>query len=190
MLLGLDCDGVLVKIREHMSLILKLTRGISVPYYFCTRTYLLSNQILTAEQYEDLCQLVYHSKDYAKLLSIQDGAAYWLLKLNELGYQFKVATHRSDDGIALVLPLLSRYGLEFLPFQSIPPKQSKAPALFGCYAYLDDDIQVLDLLQEMPAKPKLYLFRRAYNIEADINNLDGVIHSWQEYFALVRSWSK
>ncbi len=192
MLLGLDCDGVMTRVMELRSRILWIEYKVAVEPDLCNRRHLIGQGIFSEEEYEAFCQTVYHDPKYGHLLRLADGAAHSILLLQGLGYSFKIATRRSNTGLIIVRRLFDRYGLSFL-MESVPRGISKAEAIVGCHAYVDDDRRELDMLLDTMGRSlqtKLYLWRHRYNQDASLVGLCGEVTSFPDYTRLARSWQR
>jgi len=192
MLLALDCDGVMTDIMELRSRVLLIKYKICIEPRLCNRQHLIGQGILPETAYEEFCQTVYHDPKYGHLLRLAGGAAFHVARLQSMGHAIKIATRRSNTGLVIVRSLFDRYNLS-IPMQSVPRGQSKAEAIAGAYAYVDDDRRELDMLLDdgvLPTQTRLYLWRHNYNQAASLVGLTGEVRSFAEYAQLVTSWQR
>ncbi|MBI2109478.1 MAG: hypothetical protein HYT93_04945 [Parcubacteria group bacterium] len=180
--IGLDFDGVISDCAKLKSEGAKRLYGVDIPPEKFKKEIVLGEKYLTEEQYLELQQTIYETREVGFLMEPVAGVLHFLPRLIAGGHTIRIITSRDGEKLNIAKEWSSRQGLE-LDFIGVGGGTSKAPAAAGLDLFVDDDLDKLEPL--VGVVPHLFLFSWGYNTHLAEKNIARRIHSWEELHNII-----
>ncbi len=177
--IGLDFDGVITDCGQLKSDGAKKLYNVYISPGRFKKELVLGNNILTAQEYHRLQEIVYGTREVGLLMEPVAGVLQYLPRIIRNGHSVRIITSRGDAGVEIAREWSLKRNL-VLNFIGVGHKDNKVEAATGLDIYMDDDFDKLKSL--IGIVPRLFLFSWEYN--KHIKNIDPVIRveSWKEFF--------
>lgn len=183
MKIGLDFDGVISDCGKLKSDGAKKLYGVDIPPAKFKKEIVVGEKHLTAEQYRELQQIIYGTREIGFLMELVDGALHYLPRLVIDGHTVLIVTSRGEVGLGIAKEWSARQGLQ-LNFVGVGYGNSKADAAAGLDLYVDDDLDKLEPL--VGVVPHRFLFSWGYNAHVDVGTTAKRVASWEELYSTIQ----
>ncbi len=177
--IGLDFDGVLSDCGKLKSEAAKRFFGVDIPSEKFKKELVVGTGLLTLEQYRELQQIVYATREVGLKAEPVEGMLIHLPRLLEEGHRVRIVTSRSGPQLEIAQEWALKRGL-IVDFIGMGYGKSKAGAAAGMDLYVDDDLDKLEPL--VGVVPHRYLFSWGYNRHLDETGVASRVASWQELY--------
>jgi len=177
--IGFDFDGVITDCGQLKSDGAKKLYDVDIPAGRFKKELVVGNNLLTAQEYHRLQEVVYGTREVGLLMEPVIGVLQYLPRIIRDGHSVTIITSRGDIGVEIAKEWSLKRNL-VLNFIGVGHKDNKAEAATGLDIYMDDDFDKLESL--IGIVPRLFLFSWEYN--KHIKNIDPVVRveSWKEFF--------
>lgn len=183
MKIGLDFDGVIADCRRLKSYAAeKLYNKWIPPNHFC-KEHIIRWGILTAEQYGNLQEAAYGTREIGLHMHPVPGAIRGIRALISEGHTLQVITSRSGKKVDIAREWSEQRGLD-IRFTGVG-KETKVKAAANLDVFVDDDLSKLKPL--IGIVPNLYLFSWPYNRGDIITKPIRKVVAWREICSVVRT---
>ncbi|MCX6788239.1 MAG: hypothetical protein NT108_03725 [Candidatus Kaiserbacteria bacterium] len=177
MKIGLDFDGVISDCGRLKSDGARKLYGVDIPPAKFKKEIVVGEGHLTAEQYRNLQNVIYGTREIGFLMEPVDGVLHFLPRLVADGHTVLIITSRGEPELKIAKEWSIRQGLR-LDFVGVGYGNSKAEAAIGLDLYVDDDLDKLaDLIDVVPRR---FLFSWGYNAHVDVGTIAKRVASWEE----------
>ncbi len=178
MKIGLDFDGVISDCGRLKTDGAKILYGVEIPPERFKRELVVGAGILTSEQYSDLQNQIYNSREIGLTMLPVDGVLEFVPRFQREGYDLIVVTSRRK--VEIPKEWMKLKGLD-LQIVGVGNSVSKASACGGLDVYIDDDLDKLEPL--VGIVPDLYLFSWGYNRHIEVpQSVAKRIDSWSQFY--------
>ncbi len=176
--IGLDFDGVVSDAGRLKSDAAKKIFNKDIPPALFKRELVVKPDFLTNDQYNELQNLVYGTREYGFMMQPVMGMLEHLPKLIEHGHDVKIITSRNEDWAQIAREWLDTHNIK-IKIIGVGNGISKLEAAKGLDIYIDDDLE--KLLPLVGTVPYLFLFSWDYNKHIGIEEGIERISSWNEF---------
>lgn len=183
MKIGLDFDGVVADCGQLKADGARLLYGADISPDKFKKEIVVGKGYLTSEQYVELQQKIYESREIGLKMHPVAGMLEILPLILRNNHAVQVITSRSQAGTEIAKDWLVGQGLE-LDFISVGPGNSKAESVHGLDLYIDDDFEKLAVLTGEVGR--LCLFSWGYNRDVSISSDVIRVASWQDVYTTVQ----
>lgn len=177
MRIGLDFDGVISDCGDLKCKAAKRMYGVDIPSSRFKKELVVGGGILTYEQYRQLQDTIYGTREYGMLMEPVTGVIEGIGRLRQDGHELRVITSRDGEMLDVAREWATRRGLS-IEFTGVGHGASKAGAAEGLDLYVDDDLDKLEPL--VGIVPHRVLFSWGYNAHIDVRNVASRVASWEE----------
>jgi hypothetical protein len=178
--IALDFDGVVVNTHKIKSETAKQIFGIDLPPERFKSEFVIGNY-LTVREYRELTRLVSTNEIGLQVELIEDALRFISL-LQDEGHELGVITSRDGEFLDTAIAITEKHGLS-LPFSGVGYGISKAEALAGYDAFLDDD---LDKLMDAEGVVRYrFLFSQGYNLHHKLPPGIVRVYSWADFYCRI-----
>lgn len=179
--LGIDFDGVIQDSSKLKVLYCQNRFGVEIPQSQSKREYLVSNGILTLEQYNQMVDEIYETELglAAEMVNSADRAISILAK----NFEILIVTSRSEMGVKMAKKWLVRHGINEIEVTGTN-NEEKLAVLNGFDHYVDDDLS--KLLPLIGHVKNLFLFSWEYNRSDSIPVGVKRVSNWNELGQLLK----
>lgn len=182
--IGLDFgDTIVDTARLKAALAMDLYGKTILPEKF-NREYVVGNALLTPRQYKALQVLIYRTPEFGfeELLPIEESFEV-IRKLKKEKENLKIVSERGTLETRIAKKWLKEKGIT-LPFVSVGYQNSKKEACAGLDVYLDDD---LEHLEELGNVPNRFLFCYRTNKETAPPRGIVKVFSWSQFYEEIQN---
>lgn len=184
MRIGLDFDGVISDCGDLKCKAAKRMYGVDIPSARFKKELVVGTGILTYEQYRQLQDTIYGTREYGMLMEPVTGVIEGIGRLRGDGHDVRVITSRDGEMLQVAKEWAERKGLS-LDITGVGHGASKAGAAAGLDLYVDDDFDKLEPL--VGVVPHRVLFSWGYNEHVDAGDVAVRVSSWEELVGKVTS---
>lgn len=177
MRIGLDFDGVISDCGDLKCKAAKRLFGVDIPIERFKKELVVGEGILTYEQYRNLQDVIYGTREYGMLMEAVPGVLEGVARLRGDGHEVRVITSRDGEMLVIAREWAERKGLA-IDFTGVGHGKSKADAATGLDLYVDDDFDKLEPL--VGVVPHRVLFSWGYNRHVDVRDVASRVASWEE----------
>ena len=154
--------------------------GVDIPPERFKTELVVGAGILTKEQYRNLQQQIYGTREMGLKMQPVEGVLEYLPRLQQEGHDVLSITSRYNRDAEIAREWLSLQKLS-LPLIAVGRDVSKAEACRGLDVYIDDDWDKLELL--VGVVPRLFLFSWGYNQHLTVPPTSAQrVESWREFY--------
>lgn len=181
MKIGLDFDGVIADSSNVMREVALQLYGVDIPKNKLKKQIVISENLLTAEQYKNIQQTVYGNLEYGmKAEPVQDAFKY-IEKLQTDGHEVAIVTSRDNNYLEVAELWAKKLNLT-IPFTSsgIGKSKKEACSTLNIEIFVDDDLDKLMEIKE--CVPHLFLFEWSYNLYSREEGVATRVTSWHDLY--------
>lgn len=179
MKIGLDFDGVLSNYGKLKQYGIRLKLGLDVPLEKTDKKILISEGILTKEQYLEICGYVLGSEELIPKMEPVQGALEFCRKLIKDGHDMVIVTSRGKGETIVAQKWLKMYDLN-IPIIGVGIDNSKKNACTGLDVYLDDDIDKIENVGDVVSHK--FLMSWPYNLHINPPSAIKRVSSWRNFY--------
>lgn len=177
MRIGLDFDGVLSDCGALKSECALELFGVRIPAERFKKEIVLGEGLLSAEQYRDLQERIYGTRELGLRMAPVPGVLDVLPRIMADGHEVTIITSRSGDMLAIATEWCAAHGLT-PEFRGVGYGVSKAGEARGLHVYVDDDLDKIAPL--VGVVPHRFLFSWGYNAHEEPEGIAERVASWHE----------
>jgi len=177
--IGLDFDGVILDSLQLKLCVGKSCFGVEIPPHLLKTDALHRERPDLLEVYRKVQNIIYNDRASCSFMKPVAGALEVIPHLLSKGHQIVVVTARKDISLKIAEEWARQQRLQ-LQFVGVGYGNSKADAVAGCHAYVDDDFDQLESL--IGVVPNLFLFSWEYNLADKPSRAIKRIYSWEELY--------
>jgi hypothetical protein len=181
--IGLDFDGVVSDCSELKSRVAKIMYGKLIPPAKFKKEILVSEGILTAQEYRELQKRIYSTREFGLLMKSVGDVCYYVYRMRSDHHKVRVITSRTGDELAIAEEWSAQQGLQ-LRFTGVGYENTKAEAAEGLDVYVDDDLDKLAPL--VGIVQHRFLFSWGYNLHVNEELIARRVISWGDFYHAVR----
>lgn len=184
MKIGLDFDGVIADCGRLKSEAALELYGVNIAPEYFKKELILSQRLLTLEQYRELQEQIYGTRKLGLQLAPVPGV-FEYIEVIEKQHEVRIITSRGKDETLIAQEWLAIQHPNFaIEFTSVGYGNSKAEALTGFDIFVDDDLDKIEPVVDIV--PHRFLFSWGYNRHIAEGDIAQRVNSWADLYSQIK----